>query len=548
LVVVLTTDLSVPVDFDWLTWEITKSGASEPWRLGSSAVEAHDFPGTIAINTGEGLRGATHIRVQALRGGASGQLVVEREAEAILPTSGVKELWMPLNWLCSSGNRTEACSGGDTCRAGECERLDMAPVAEFPDYTSPDGGACFNVQDCFGTAGLSFTNLPDVWHPETGTCELTGSEVRGAEQVNVALIVNAGHVGAYGACRERQGCRIVLDRDTPEGWSTLYDDEGKPRGIGLPNAVCEAVQSKTIEGIIVIDATPECPLKTRDRPVCPEEPLCLKTDGPCPEEWPANWIGFACSGGQVPRDVEPDLLSCWPAADLSDAEGPTSGRQCCVLHEEPTSTDSLLIDDMSGGSQIKFRHESGEAAGFWFVASDDPSAVTPRPNRLVTYRAVDPPITTEDGTQIHHAACLESEGIEGFHATVGFAFFAEFQPFDVSRFRGLSFWGWARDVGTTIKVEVTNVDTSGDYPEATCLKDGNQACYDSHAIQALVLSTVWGYHRFEWTELEQSAQHYGTQFDEFNPNVLDIAFTYPGPGTGRSQPFEFCISQIRFLP
>jgi hypothetical protein len=131
---------------------------------------------------------------------------------------------------------------------------------------------------------------------------------------------------------------------------------------------------------------------------------------------------------------------------------------------------------------------------------------------------------------------------------MGVALFAEYKPFDVSGFRGLSFWGWARDAGTTIKVELSNVDTSGDYPEATCLQDGNQACYDDFAIQALPLSNAWAYYDFEWVDLEQSAAHFGSQFDEFDPNVLSLSFTYYGPGTGKSQSFEYCVSQIRFLP
>ena len=538
LMVTVTTDLSVPVDIDWLTWEITRSGESKPMRVSGSAIEAEELPATLAINTKEGVGGSVRVRLQGRRGGADGELVVEREAEATLPSDGVKELWMPLNWLCSRSNQAEACAEGETCREGDCQALDTEHSEEFPDYAEPDGGACFDAQECFKTWG--FIGQPQVWRPETGTCELTGGETRGGEHVNVALAVNAGLVGSQGACTDQE-CFIVLDKDTREGWTTLRDDKGQARGIGLPNAVCQALQDRTLGGIVVLDATPECPVKTRDRRLCSAEPRCVPADGPCSAEWPPEvWQGFACSGGQDPKDLDA-RLACWPPVDPPD--GDTTGRQCCTIGETPPQSDPTLIDDMSGGPQIKFHPEPGLSGGYWFTSSSDAAAITPRPNHLVPYRAVDPPILL-DGYDVHHAVCLESTGIDGDYAQVGFTFHKEFRPFDVSDFRGMSFWAWAKDPYTTINVQLSNVDTNRNYLGAACREDGLEACFDDFRIQ-LELPTEWSLIEFEWSDLEQRG--FGSQFDEFDPNVLHVAFSFLAPGTHKSQPFEYCISLVRFL-
>jgi hypothetical protein len=148
VMVLVTSDMVVPNDMDTLKWSVTIGDAGAPFQSGTVDLTSSTLPATLAIVSGPETPASVTVQVEGLR---AGTLRVHREAQlSNVPTEPgeVKQLVMPLNWLCThDANPSLSCVGGQTCQAGACAS-DTFDVSDLLPYLAPDSG-CFNVNTCF---------------------------------------------------------------------------------------------------------------------------------------------------------------------------------------------------------------------------------------------------------------------------------------------------------------------------------------------------------------------------------------------------------------
>jgi len=559
VMVVVTTDMAVPTDFDRLTWSVTLDGDTEPIRQGTVELEGNaDFPATLAIAAGPKATEPVTIRIEGRSRDIQDLVRVTREATLRIPEAGTAKLAMPLSWLCSDANLPTPCDEGQTCKAGTC--ADAAVLdSSLPTYEPLTPRECADVVECF--AEITFGWLP-ARDAETGDCTIEG-RVGDDANVNVVLAIDNERVGNYGFCGPLNECHVILPReDGPEGWQLSSTAEGTPV-IKLPGALCQGAAAQNIRGVDLLGIKPGCPNYERETPLCPPPAdTCLSAEI-CPSPWGDAWPGFACSGPVAPLDVNPGVQGCWhPELAPGQPWTAVNGRWCCTTGQEP-SEDELLIDDMSGGPQIKLAPPEGQVAGVWWTSLGEgsgPLSPAPYPS-LFTYRTFDPPIEPANGPEITSAACLSSPGFLGYVAMLGFYFGEEKvtherTPWDLSEYTGISFWGWAAepfpDASLSIEVEFPNADTNWSDPDAACYTpvDRSKRCDNFQADVAL--TGQWKQYFVRWDELHQS-------FEDWNPpqykppggfdrtTVNSTIFTVHGASRDiASQPFDFCVAHVSF--
>ncbi|MDP9149659.1 MAG: hypothetical protein M3O36_06935, partial [Myxococcota bacterium] len=155
LVVLVTTDLSVPKDIDTLHVNVSLAGGqsllSHDYALGPTGLK---LPATLGVVTGPHTTAPVTIQVSGL---LQGSTRVARETVVTLPTDRMAMLPMPLEWLCIG----VSCHSGETCRAGTCVSATAPAIPK--DYlrasgdaggTADGGGACFDTAACFESATL----------------------------------------------------------------------------------------------------------------------------------------------------------------------------------------------------------------------------------------------------------------------------------------------------------------------------------------------------------------------------------------------------------
>jgi hypothetical protein len=260
----------------------------------------------------------------------------------------------------------------------------------------------------------------------------------------------------------------------------------------------------------------------------------------------------------TPWVEHPELLQCWSVpGENGEISVPDDGRHCCLKGQTP-ATDPLVIDDMQGGPQIKLKPHDGDFAGWWIADFPDGSGdLEPRPRpALYQYRQFEPPVGPAGGPPIHAAACLKSRGFWGYWAYEGFHFQGKHGAYggvalDVSEYDGLSFWGWAAspftDAPLTIQVMFPNVQASWE-SGSDCIKKEDGASRCDSFFQEVTLTSEWKQYFVRWETLHQSETDWGQfYFDPFEPRIYMTQFGIVGAGPKvASQPFEFCIADIRF--
>ena len=548
VVVVITSDMAVPQDIDTLAWSVTAAGDEGPFKVGSVDLKANPLPQTLAIVSDHAATGTVRVDLDASRAGIPR---VHRDALVHLPAdSEVKRLTMPLNFLCThDANPSLSCASGETCVAGAC----VSAAAEAVPYSPPDAGPCFDVGACFKDLAGGVTHVaPD---PRTGRCVPQDTPAGAIEDINVALAVDTSHIGNYGACGVIGVCLVPLARGGPEGWTTLTRDGGTTQ-IVLPDAVCND-SGTTLNGVVIARASSSCAPKPAEKAICARADSCIRADGVCPPDWGQDWLGFSCSGtAPLPQAVQ----ACWPpdppldAGAVSKSHVASGSLACCALGTGG-APNLLLIDDMSGGPQVKIAPpRRDEIAGFWFTSSDDLAApLIPAPLSLFTYTAVSSSMTPDGGPM--NAACLISpKGFTGYFAGEGFNFVwpqgkltSAGDPFDVSAYTGIRFWAWSRWVGQSIRVDFPDLDTEAADPTSTCNLDQDAGvCGNDWAIQNLQLTDVWTPYTIRWDQLVQA--DWGPKVAQFDPkHVFATIFNLAGSGPNEPYPpFDFCVSQIYF--
>jgi hypothetical protein len=305
VVVVVTTDLAVPVDIDSLYWRVSfadddRTIEDGPFPLASAA----ELPATLAVIAGSDTEREVRVQLWAYKGM---QIRVQRDARLRLPSEGARLVNMSLDWLCSDANSEASCEPGFTCQAGEC--VDSRSLDNL--LQPPGDHACFDVLQCFESMSLLDVPAPGP----AGECQLDVRGMSDGSDLNVALIVNTALLGNYGVCRPLGECLIPLDRDVTGGFQT---DDGV---IALPRAVCSGLRAQVLR----IAVARRCPAKSRLAPTCQALDTCAAFDDElCQADWP---LGYSCSGSVTPFGLRPDLVACREA----EPEAPTAGPlYCCT--------------------------------------------------------------------------------------------------------------------------------------------------------------------------------------------------------------------------
>jgi hypothetical protein len=127
------------------------------------------------------------------------------------------------------------------------------------------------------------------------------------------------------------------------------------------------------------------------------------------------------------------------------------------------------------------------------------------------------------------------------------------QPFDVSRYSGIRFWGRdakADSAGQEVDVHLANIQTSSEHTSSLCWdpEDLAERCSDNFRA-SVMLTSEWQEFTVEWKDLHQSGEDWSAHFDSFDPNAYNIIWMVNGHGPGVPAPgFDFCLADIYFLP
>lgn len=278
IVVVITTDMAPPKDFDILRVQVFNEGSLKfefQGPIPGSPTEELRIvlPGTLGLLGSEDPSDAIRIAV-GVRNGAEGPVRVVREAVTTIPKDRVAMLPMPIQFLCkkddipfdNNNDIQSECGEGKTCLAGRCEDSyvdsatlpDWDPKRVFGGAIDPAKGVCFDVQTCFAEA-----ELIDAAGLDLATCSFPVPASLGAGSLNLALGVESD-----GICNGR-GCFVVLDADSDVGWK--LDESGSK--VILPPGVCDNLAAEIPSGLKVLQIVQApvgegCPQKDFSYPTC----------------------------------------------------------------------------------------------------------------------------------------------------------------------------------------------------------------------------------------------------------------------------------------
>lgn len=262
LVLVLSSDMAPPKDFDLVRVTATAQGETRPFYANDFYFTGQDkktLPATVAFIGGHS-RAPVLIGVEARKGGPVGKIVVAREVRTVIPADRIAMLPVPIQAVCLDVLPEGAASGcltGQTCVGGRCAGIDVDsstlsdfdPKSVFGGGATPSEGTCFDTLRCFAHAG------------ETPVREIVGEDCfvdapSGVGDVNLALLYGPSELGVCAA----NACLVPLDNDPLFGW-VRDDTRGTPR-LRLAARACRL-------GRPLVVAT-DCPSKRPSLPVCGE--------------------------------------------------------------------------------------------------------------------------------------------------------------------------------------------------------------------------------------------------------------------------------------
>jgi hypothetical protein len=254
LMLVITTNLAPPKDFDTLHVRIVAEGATVPahdvdYALdGSQAVK---LPATLGVLGGADPSKSVRITVEARRAGV---VRITREAVARVPLDRIASLPLPVDGLCIDRACPSDASGNvQTCIAGTCQTAivdtEMLPLfdegAVFGGGTGHGDGACFDTIACFTNGKQASVRASD--------CSIEREDLHSGFGLNVAVVRPAGSDGICAA----NACLVPIERDALAGPIVTGWREVGDRAV-LPPVVCELS--------LPIFVTTTCP--TKDAPTC----------------------------------------------------------------------------------------------------------------------------------------------------------------------------------------------------------------------------------------------------------------------------------------
>lgn len=293
LMLVITTNLAPPKDFDTVHVRVIEEGANAPvldvdYALtGSQAIK---LPATLGIVAGSDPNKIVRVTVEGRKGAT---VRVQRHATSRVPQNRIAALQLPIDGLCLDQT---PCPGGtadelQTCIVGSCQPAKVE-VEDLPTFSTAAvfGGAeqaCFDTLGCFAAGRSAVVRTSD--------CSLEKEPGAG---FNVAVLARQPGDGICGS----NACLLPLDKDPFNGPVVTGWRESAGRVL-VPKAVCERS--------LPLLFTTVCP--TKNAPTC----------GP----WSAvgSGSGLAADASVPVGDATfPDGSSS--EAGLGDAGSPTAPR------------------------------------------------------------------------------------------------------------------------------------------------------------------------------------------------------------------------------
>lgn len=546
LLLVVTTDLSIPKDLDTLHVSITLPGGGtlldQDYRLD---VADPWLPGTIAVVSGPKTTGPVTVRAAGLLAGVER---ISREVIATVPDDHVVTLPLPLDWLCIG----VPCAEGETCQAGACvsATVDAAAASGVPPLASPGAGAasaaeggaaCFDPAACFTSATL--------WPLPLGAgCSLP--KPGGGAGVDVALLVRGGD----GVC-QGGSCLVVLEGESAEGWRSSADGAQ----IELPPAVCENA------AVAAVEVTTACAGNEDNVVLCAGDPDlgtgCTGDAGKaCPE-------GYACANfGRQSRCVPSNPPVVVGVVDAGSAPDGEDGGECTP----EAGPGAVLIDDMTGSAQIKLAIPAGSGTpGFWFTfdGAGEAGEIEPAMGSAFSYAAVTP--TAVCAPPVSRAACMRSAVAVVDFAGMGFNFRtagtnadggpSQPIPLDVRAYKGIRFWARAAAGGMqNLSVQFPDGSNYASSPGAACLSAQPLTC-GNYFQSTVALTDLWQPYEVDFASLslllnEADGFYSASAFDDAAAIGVEFSLFPSGPDAGgvpdanAGLGFDVCVASIYFVP
>jgi len=277
----LVTDMSVPKDVTHIRVKVKREDQVREERDFFVAPDGEFFlPGTIAVIEGSTPAPVVSVEVVGIRTPLGGKAEARTfsKVTTTIPRERIALLRVPVQWLCdetvvNDGTDSYATScppiGGKeaACVAGRCELVEV-DSSTLPTYDARDvfgGGesADDDLARCFDTVGC-FDRGVDVDRDDLGDdCTLELDEEDEASH-NVAMRLAEGEAGICHA-GETDPCYVPLDQDDLWGWRYAEDPPDGKVQLVLPPAVCDRLDSGSIEAVRV---TTVCDTKTGRTPTC----------------------------------------------------------------------------------------------------------------------------------------------------------------------------------------------------------------------------------------------------------------------------------------
>ena len=345
VVLVVTTDMSIPKDIDAIQVEIEADGALQFYSEYDDRQGGLKLPGTLGVVDDRPGRSFT-ARVIGLK---EGRVRSFRAITTATVDGGTRMLRAPLRWLCDGsgtegeGGRVEftKCPPGEVCFADWCapSAVEGSSLPEFsPTEVFGGGTGVGDDSACFDTVGC-FDGAPSV------TAEKVGADcsVQAEGATNVALRTEGD-----GICG-MAGCFIPLDEGDPEGFTEIVGSS--PRRLRVPSILCE------MEGrVLGVALSARCAPKTSALPTCGPWSSSGNNDPPSPS------IPVTLAAGQLhPTSIAlSGGYAYWTNAGVpTKADGsvkrvPTSGGTPFLIAADQAFPSSVAVDSADSDWQYVF--------------------------------------------------------------------------------------------------------------------------------------------------------------------------------------------------
>ncbi|WP_437997551.1 hypothetical protein WMF26_43565 [Sorangium sp. So ce185] len=295
LEVYIDTDMGIPNNVDTVSLMVSVSG-SVKYHNSFSVSSTNELyprlviPGSIVFDAPEPdpLEPVT-VEVSAWSGGEDGEILGYNKRVVTVPEHESSTTFVPLEFLCATKalKRKDvifkfgksACSDQETdqaCAFSTCLPVDV--LSEIADYDAAKGALdCFDVHKCFDASHTPTDRIDIPAEGEPCVFQLKGdSSLRESllgkkfSDINVAIQMKDKESGGrWGICDERdRNCRVAPI--IPEFIHKEIKGREITDSVTLPEDVCAELRKykDDVLGVLFAHATPECPHRTQQRPLC----------------------------------------------------------------------------------------------------------------------------------------------------------------------------------------------------------------------------------------------------------------------------------------